>query len=402
MRIGIVGGGPAGAALSLLLARNGIEVTLIERESDSARVFRGEGLMPTGLDALYQMGLRDEVVALPGSPVEYWQINLNRRPVIQLAEPAAEFGDRAFRTVAQPPLLDLLIREGGKCASFEFRPGCSVRGLLRSDDDRVRGIRVSDHGTERELEFDWVIGADGRGSTVRKRANLALDLLPESYDVLQLKTAVPPELKDARGFHIYAAGPDAALSYRAWDGAWQIAWMLPKGSWPEMKQRDWLAELAALMPPETAEHLLATRDAIEGPLLLDVIVGRCPTWHAPGVLLIGDAAHPMSPIRAQGINMALRDAIVTANHLVPAIREGPDLSATCAAIQEERRPEIVKVQKLQLREVRGQRWARQTPWLMNPLLKLAPLIAGAPGVEASWNRQQRPFRRGITQVELRV
>ncbi len=193
-----------------------------------------------------------------------------------------------------------------------------------------------------------------------------------------------------------------ALTYVSWDGRWQIAWLLEKGEWREMKKRDWLAACAALMPEPTAQHLLAHRNDLEGPILLDVIVGRCARWHLPGVLLLGAAAHPMSPIRAQGINMALRDAIVAANHLVPAVREGRDIEAACADLQRERDREIIKVQKLQLRDVQGQRWAREKPWLMRPMLRLAPAIARLPFIEPMWFWQQKPMRFGVTEVELQV
>ena len=100
--------------------------------------------------------------------------------------------------------------------------------------------------------------------------------------------------------------------------------------------------------------------------------------------------------------MALRDAIVAANPLVPAILAEADLSPACAAIQQEREKEIIPVQKLQLREVRGQRWAREKPWLMAPLLKLAPVIGRLPGIEKMFLWQQKPLRFGITKVELKV
>ena len=160
------------------------------------------------------------------------------------------------------------------------------------------------------------------------------------------------------------------------------------------------------MPEPLASHLLSQRDALDGPSLLDVMVGRCRRWYAPGVLLLGDAAHPMSPIRAQGINMALRDAIVAANHLVPAIRNGTDLGAAPAAIQAEREREIVPAQKLQYREARGQRWARERPWLIAPMLKLGPRMMRSEAVrgwvERTWLRQQRPLRMGVTEVHLQV
>ncbi len=402
MRIIVVGGGPAGAALSLLLARNGIELMLVERERDAARVFRGEALMPTGLSALYDMGLREQVLALPASVIEYWQIYLNRIPVTRIREPIEKLGDRAFRAVSQPALLEMIVAESQKHAGFTFRPGVTVRGLLTDATGRVRGVRCLGAGSDVEIEADLVVGADGRGSTVRKRADMPLQLLPESYDILWLKTRVPKEMEGHTPIHIYAAGPEAAFTYVSWDGRWQIAWLLQKGCWREAKQRDWLAECAALMPESTAAHLLEHRDDLEGPNLLDVIVGRCESWHKPGVLLLGDAAHPMSPIRAQGINMALRDAIVAANHLVPAVREGGDLEAACAALQRERDREIIRVQKLQIREVNGQRWAREKPWLMAPMLKIAPFIARLPWIEPIWLWQQKPLRFGVTDVRLEV
>jgi NADPH-dependent 2,4-dienoyl-CoA reductase/sulfur reductase-like enzyme len=101
----VVGAGPAGAALSLLLARNGVRVTLVERERDFDRAFRGEALMPTGLDALYAMGIRAKLDSLPWRPLEAWEIYLDRRPIMHVNEPTAELGDRALRVVPQPQLL---------------------------------------------------------------------------------------------------------------------------------------------------------------------------------------------------------------------------------------------------------------------------------------------------------
>ena len=402
MRVAIVGAGPAGAALSLLLARNGIEVDLIERERDAARVFRGEALMPTGLDVLYAMGLKDAVLGLPSARIESWDIFLNRRPVIHIDEPIAKLGDRAFRAISQPALLELLVGRAQEHPNFRFHPGLGVRGLLTDESGVARGVRCQEAQGEREIEADLVIGCDGRGSMVRKRSGLELKLLPESYDLLWIKADVPKEIAGRTPIQIYAEGADAVFTYVSWDGRWQIAWLLPKGGWARAKRTDWLSECASLMPEPIASHLLAQRHALEGPSLLDVVVGCCPTWHAPGVLLIGDAAHPMSPIRAQGINMALRDAAVTANHLVPAARAADDPARACVAIQRERLREIRRVQTLQIREVRGQRWARQSPWLMAPLLKLAPTLARFPWIEPLWLWQQKPLRFGVTDVRLEV
>ena len=388
-----------------MLARAGAEVILVERETDFERVFRGEGLMPLGLDMLHQMGFRERLREFPGHTVDAWDIYLNRVRIMHIEEPSHELRDLALRIVSQPALLSSLIDEAKKHPTFVFRPGASVRDLLR-DGDRVTGLLLSTPGGEETLAADLVIGADGRASLIRKRAGLELRLLNESYDVLWFKLPLPKALDRINPIQIFASGADAMLAYRSWDGRWQLAWMLPKGSWRSARERDWLAECAALLPKSLGEHLLSHRNAVAGPSLLDVMVGRCPRWHAPGLLLLGDAAHPMSPIRAQGINMALRDAVVAANHLVPTLRAGGDISAALVAIQREREPEIAKAQALQYREARGQRWARERPWLMKPMLALVPWMMRSDAIQgfiqATWLRQQRPLRMGIADVRLRV
>jgi 2-polyprenyl-6-methoxyphenol hydroxylase-like FAD-dependent oxidoreductase len=395
----IAGAGPAGAATALLLARRGVPVTLVERERDLERVFRGEALMPTGLDALRQMGLGPAVDGLPWRPLARWEVFLDGRRILHVAEPAPD----ALRVVPQPALLRLLL-DAARAASppFRFVAGATARELLRDAAGRVRGLRVATPAGEQALAADLTLGCDGRASTLRRRAGLALRLLPESYDVVWLKLPAPDGLAERAPVQVFASGPDVALGYVSWDGRLQLAWMIAKGGWRALRAGDWLGALVALLPAALAAHVRARAAEIEGPALLDVIVGRCPRWTQPGLLLLGDAAHPMSPVRAQGINLALRDAIVAANHLVPACADGADLDAAAAAVQAEREREVAAVQALQLREVRGQRWARQRPWLVAPLLRVAPLLTGASWFPALWLRQQRPLRTGVAEVRLRV
>ena len=357
--------------------------------------------MPLGLEVLHQMGLRERMRSVPGDAFECWEIYLDGRLMLKIDEPREALGDLAFRVASPGALIALLVEEAGRHAAFSFRPGTSVRGLLH-ERERVAGVRVSTPTGDEEVRGDLVVGTDGRSSVVRTRSGLALSLLPEEYDLLWFKAEVPAWMQGTNPMQIYASGAAVALSYVSWDGRWQVAWLLEKGSWRELKHRDWLAVCAALMPKPLGAHLLAQRERLDGPSLLDIIVGRCPRWHAPGVLLLGNAAHPMSPVRAQGIKMALRDAVVAANHLVPALHDGGALDDVSAGIQAEREPEISRAQTLQFRELRGQRWARKRPWLMAPMLKLAPLIAKSAWVGPLWLKQQHPLRFGITEVRLRV
>ena len=110
-----------------------------------------------------------------------------------------------------------------------------------------------------------MIGTDGRASLVRKRAGLELRLLNESYDVLWFKLPLPEALEGINPIQIFASGANAVLAYRSWDRRWQLAWLLPKGGWRGARERDWLAECAALLPAPLGEHLLSHRDALVGP-----------------------------------------------------------------------------------------------------------------------------------------
>ena len=172
-----------------------------------------------------------------------------------------------------------------------------------------------------------------------------------------------------------------------------------------MRKKDWASESVGSAPAWLAEHFVAHRDEIEGPTRLNVLVGCAPAWITPGVLLLGDAAHPMSPVRAQGINLALRDAVVAANHLVPVLREGggPEaLDAACRAAQAEREPEVARAQKLQRREAAGQGDARSGSWRFELTKCLARRMGHHRWAQAAWLRHQHDLRFGSTEVKLKV
>lgn len=404
-RVVIVGAGPAGASTAYLLARNGIEVELIERAGDFSRVFRGEGLMPTGLAALHAMGFKQDLESLSWKPLDSWRLHINRQFVMSVAEPSIALGDLSLRAVPQPDLLELIVDRAHDCPSFHFRPNTTARDLVFNN-DRVAGVRAHADGTDIVLDADLVIGSDGRASAVRKRARLDLIDYPQPYDIAWFKVPKPAELDGSYPMLLCAAGADAAAAYISWDERLQIAAAIPKGGWHDIDGNDWLDACVAALPEWLERHIRAHADEIERPIPLDVIVGRCPTWHAPGVLLLGDAAHPMSPIRAHGINLALRDAVVAANHLVPALAKDIDPTVALAAIQAEREPEIIRCQALQQQDARGQDLARRRPRLISmitaiarPLLKLmAP--TGLP--QKAWLHAQHDLRYGVANVELNV
>lgn len=407
MKVLVIGAGPAGATTALLLARCGLDVTLVERDTSFERVFRGEGLMPSGIDALFEMGLGGVLESIPGRKVESWNIWIDGEEVFIVPEPVEELGERAMRVVSQPAFLEKVIEEANQCPSFSLERGARVRDLMRDADGRVVGAELETEDGLREARADLVVGCDGRGSLVRTRAGLELELLPENYDVLWFKLPAPETLREGCSLMILvAAKKHPAICYTSWDGRLQYGLVMPKGGLRELREKDWVGESVGSAPAWLAEHVLAKRDEIEGPTRLNVLVGRAREWSAPGVLLLGDAAHPMSPVRAQGINLALRDAVVAANHLVPALRDNAGarsaLDAACRAVQAEREPEIVRAQKLQIREARGQGDARSGSWRFGLARRGARLLGRYRWAQTAWLKRQHELRFGSREVKLRV
>ena len=159
--------------------------------------------------------------------------------------------------------------------------------------------------------------------------------------------------------------------------------------------------LVKTSPPWLGQHFRTHQETITRPILLSVMVGRCDRWSKPGLLLLGDAVHPMSPIRAQGINMALRDVIVAANHLIPQLTKDLDLAAIdclLPKIQAEREPEIIRIQQLQAEELAQGELLRSSAFVRWGAKQFAPVIRGL--IRRSWLKRQQQLRNGVVPVHL--
>lgn len=393
----IVGAGPAGVTLSYLLARAGIKVTLLERETDFERVFRGEAMMPLGLEVLEQMNI--SIAGLPSRLIDSWDMHVANQLIFRVLEPQNELGSRAVRVMSQPAFLEHVVGLASQFPNFKLLRGAVVRDLI-SKNGRFCGITGSYQGQPLELTADFVIGCDGRGSVVRTRAGIKLELLPESYDILWFKFPAPRHLHGQTSVWILGSVKNTALAYNSFDDHIRYALLLPKGGYD--RNHDWISELAEPAPPWLAKHISAIRSQIEEPIKLNVIVGRAQSWHAPGLLLIGDAAHPMSPIRAQGINLALRDVIVAANELIPTLQSGHSADEAARRTAVTRLPEIKRAQALQLQEARGQMNNRWKPLLIGMAKTIAPLVGKYSWAQQAWLNQQKPLRFGSVDVTLSV
>jgi 2-polyprenyl-6-methoxyphenol hydroxylase-like FAD-dependent oxidoreductase len=393
----IIGAGPTGLTLAMLLSQRGITVKLIEASRSFRRIFRGEALMSSGLAAIDQMRLSDIVSKIPHRAIDAWEFYIENRPIFRVNEPM-ESGGQPCTLISQPALLEAVLEKARAYKNFEFISGTAVKDLLWQN-KRVAGVRLSDG---QEIIADLVIGADGRNSIVRQQAQLELKQDAQSFDILWFKLPSSPAWQAENVFYSVLRGQDAFGVFQGSEGSLQVGWSFERDNSSDWQKVDWAEKMAAAAPDWLAKHFRAHQDEIDRPLLLSIVVGRCPQWHVPGLLLLGDAAHPMSPIRAQGINMALRDVIVATNHLVPALQQPANLAAidlALAHIQAEREPEIIEIQRLQRVEVAQAELMHNYPILRHAVSVLAPVLRGR--IRKSWLDRQLQLRQGFTQVLLK-
>ena len=395
MQVIIVGAGPTGAVLALMLVKKGIKVKLIEASGDFKRQFRGEGLMPSGLEALEEMDLLKLLSDIPHQTIDAWEFLLSHRSLFKVNEPI-EAGKYCTTVVSQPHLLAAIIQQAETYPQFEFMQGEAVQDLL-SVNQRICGIKL---GSGREIQADLVIAADGRNSLIRKKAGIDLTKLQSNINILWFKLDSGTLAQSSNIFYSIIQGKDAFGLFRATSGQLHLGWGLHADDNYDWKTVDWVNKLAATSPPWLAEHILKHQASLTKPMLLSVVVGRCDRWSIPGLLLLGDAVHPMSPIRAQGINMAFRDAIVAANHLVPILSSSAanlgQIDAVLPLIQQEREPEIIRIQQLQAQEMGQAELLHNSAFVRWGAKTLAPIIG--PGIKYSWLKRQKQLRQGVTKV----
>ena len=400
--VAIIGGGPGGATLANILASRGVSTVLVERQKDFSKEFRGEGLMPSGNEVLKQIGFNLDDVDY--RKVE--EINLFYKGELE-TNPEIEFLKKGeLRWVSQPQLLEKLIKNASGFDNFIFYRGYKAQDLIYNA-DRVDGVLIANGNHEVSIRAKVVIGFDGRTSMVRRKLNFEVKEYKLQPDVLWFKIPYPEKfLPGSQAF--FSLFPKSFLvAVPVYDEKLQVGWIIPAGSYGELRkkgQEKWIQYIKEKSPKGFADHLQKCLDEnlISDPFILKMTLDRVKKWHKKGALLLGDAAHTMNAVGGQGLNIALRDAVVCANHLVPLMSGNPStasLDNAFDAIEKERISEVRQVQEIQSRPPKFITLSEFSVQLIVPILRFVFRFNFMTSLrEATIERMSR----GFSEVKLKI
>jgi 2-polyprenyl-6-methoxyphenol hydroxylase-like FAD-dependent oxidoreductase len=343
----IAGGGPAGAMLALLLVRRGVRVTLLEMHHDFDREFRGDTVHPSTLEILDQIGLAGRVHELRSNKISAPTLLTSRGPFTPFDFSRLKTKYRYILMVHQKDLLTLLTEEAKKYSSFRILMGANVTDLIR-ENGMVRGLRYQARDGIHELRALLTVGADGRFSRVRHLAGIQSVGTSPPMDVLWFRLPHLPGEIDVPGGAFGAFARGHILGGFDRKDYWQVAFVIAKGSYQSLRGEgiEALRRRIVEIEPRLAKNVESLMDWHEVSLL-SVESSRCRQWHEPGLLLVGDAAHAMSPVGGVGINYAVQDAVVAANVLTKPLLEGRVTTDQLRAVQRKREWPVRIIQAFQ-------------------------------------------------------
>lgn len=329
----IAGGGPAGIMLGFLLARAGIDTLVLEKWPDFFRDFRGDTIHPSTMEILYELGLLDEFLKLPHIETHQLEADIGEHKIIIADFSHLKVHCPFIAFIPQWDFLNFIVKQAQVYPQFRLLMSTEATDLI-IENDTIVGLCAKNNDTEFEIRAELIVGADGRHSLVRQKSGLAVQTLSAPMDVLWFRLSRrPTDPQHSLG----KVDLGRIMIMIARDEYWQCGFLIRKGDINTIHQaglesfQNAITELAPAMADRI--HEIKSWESVK---LLEVMVDRLQKWYRPGLICIGDAAHAMSPIGGVGINLAIQDAVASANVLAPLFLHGTVTEADLAKIQKRR------------------------------------------------------------------
>jgi len=331
--------------LGFLLARAGVGVMVLEKHADFLRDFRGDVVHPSTLELMYELGLIEEFLKLPHEKVSRLTGRIGAESVTMADFSHLPTHCKFIALMPQWDFLNFLADRSRRYPSYDLKMRTEATGLIE-EDGRVVGVSAKSPESDLEIRADLVVGCDGRHSTLREMAHLDVEDIGAPIDVLWFRLARRPDDATDMFGHIEAGKMMVMLDRGAY---WQCAYVIPKGGIERVKAKglDAFHDAVVEMTPFFRDRIgeIKSWDDVK---LLTVSVNRLREWHKPGLLCIGDAAHAMSPVGGVGINLAVQDAVATANVLAVPLKEKRVTRDLLAAVQRRRDLPMRMIQRIQV------------------------------------------------------
>lgn len=342
----IVGGGPTGAVLALMLARQGVPTILLEAHKNFDRDFRGDIIHAGAMEIMDELGLTDRLLEqIPHTKTDRIDFMTPKQTITFANFSRLKTRHPQATILPQGKFLEFLTAEAKQYPHFQLLMGANVQELIE-EDGIIRGVRYRGNGGWHEVRAHLTIGADGRFSRVRQLAGMEQSKTKAPMDLFWFR--LPRHSDEPEGLIARFGAKRVIVMYNTFDGNWQMAYIIPKGYYNQLLAAgiEALRQSIVEVVPEFADRVQHLKDWKQASLL-SVEVGRLPRWYRPGLLFIGDAAHVMSPVGGVGINYSIQDAVVAANVLGDPLKAGEVQLSHLAKVQQKREWSIRTIQAFQ-------------------------------------------------------